>query len=190
MAENIKDPEVMRRASELSSFLVNYEKCDCILVDSNFCAMGRMIAVEACENSKYTYYDGYELLKLMELSDEEIKKITSFDEVLDTYTGSIKDLRDSERFKYVVSMYNKAIKKALEKGPALIHERGVRSYIKELGYSVMSIILYTSNVEYRRQRALVSAYCKKLVDEGMSVDEAIRRQDRRRELYQIGRAHV
>lgn len=61
MAEDIRN---MIQTTGIQAFEKKYENPDVILVDSQYCSMGRMIAVKACENTEYTYYDSVLLLEL------------------------------------------------------------------------------------------------------------------------------
>ena len=62
MAEDIR---TMKDTSDVKEFQVKYELPDCVVLDSGYCSMGRMIAYEACKRSGYTYYDAVMLLELV-----------------------------------------------------------------------------------------------------------------------------
>ena len=62
MAEDIR---TMKDVSNLKEFHAEYELPDCVVLDSAYCSMGRMIGYKACQISGYTYYDAVLLLELV-----------------------------------------------------------------------------------------------------------------------------
>ena len=153
MRDSVHDEKVWEKAATSASFQVQMDKPDCVVMDSGYCSMGRMIAMKACKASGYAFYDAEALLELLDLSDDQKKGILAYDDTLETYQGTAEDLVKDPQYQHVSGVYEKAIALALAKGKCLIHERA-------------SVNLVTS-----------------LVDNGMDVDTLIERQDHKRRMY-------
>ena len=69
-------------------FEKNMKRPDCVILDSEYCSMGRMVAVKACEGTAYTYYDASLLLDLLPEEREQKKKILEYDAVLAGWKGT------------------------------------------------------------------------------------------------------
>lgn len=180
MVEDVK--EFWNQVNGKKGFEKKFVKPDCIVLDSEYCSMGRMIALKACEKSGYTYYDAGILLDV--LREQELKKqdILTYDMVLAETEKNPRELSEDIEFKTISDQYNEAIKLALSKGPCLIHERGIKEMIEAQGYSCMSVFMYATNQESKRERAKISPLYVNL-NTAEELDEAIKKEDKKRSMY-------
>ena len=98
-------------------FEKNMKRPDCVILDSEYCSMGRMVAMKACEGTAYTYYDASLLLDLLPEEREQKEKILEYDAVLAGWKGTAQELAEDPEFQRISGIYRKAVKAALEKGP-------------------------------------------------------------------------
>lgn len=166
-------------------FEKNIKRPDCVILDSEYCSMGRMVAVKACEGTAYTYYDASLLLDLLPEEREQKEKILEYDAVLAGWKGTAQELAEDPEFQRISGIYRKAVKAALEKGPCLIHERGIREDVEAMGYSCLSAITYGTVQENKRIRARVTPDYADLETDG-ELDQIIAAEDKKRRLYHDG----
>lgn len=178
--EDVK--EFWNQVGGKEAFEKKYVKPDCIVLDSEYCSMGRMIALKACEMSGYTYYDAGILLDLLREQGINKQEILKYDMVLAETEKSPRELSEDLEFKTIANIYNEAIKLALSKGPCLIHERGIKEILEAQGYSCMSVLMYATNQESKRERAKISPLYVDLTT-AEELDEAIRKEDKKRSMY-------
>lgn len=183
MRDSVHDEKVWEKAATSASFQVQMDKPDCVVMDSGYCSMGRMIAMKACKASGYAFYDAEALLELLDLSDDQKKGILAYDDTLETYQGTAEDLVKDPQYQHVSGVYEKAIALALAKGKCLIHERASVNLVTSLGYSVFSVITFSCSQQMKRERAVTSPVFREMVDNGMDVDTLIERQDHKRRMY-------
>lgn len=183
MRDSVHEQKVWEKAAKGASFQVQMKLPDCVIMDSGYCSMGRMIAMKACEQSGYTYYDAEGLLDLLEIREEEKAAVLAYDDILETYPGTAADLAEDPEFIHISGIYNEAIKLALAKGKCLIHERASIKLVQNLGYSCLALITYSNDQTSKRERALTSPGFAQAVADGMDVDVLIERQDVKRRLY-------
>ena len=92
MAEDIRNTI---QTTGIQAFEKKYENPDVILVDSQYCSMGRMIAVKACENTEYTYYDSVLLLELVKDTGITISDVEQFEKQLRSKTADLSEIKTS-----------------------------------------------------------------------------------------------
>ena len=66
MRDDVHSKEFWAGVQKKATFQKRFDRPDCIVLDSEYCSMGRMIAVEACERSGYAYYHAEKLMSLLE----------------------------------------------------------------------------------------------------------------------------
>lgn len=180
--EHINVKEFWDQTEGQELFEKKMKRPDCIILDSEYCSMGRMIAGKACEGTSYTYYDAALLLELLPEVREEKAAILEYDAVLAGWEKTAEELAEDPEFQRISGIYQRAVQKALELGPCLIHERGIKEKVEAMGYSCLSAIAYGTVQESKRGRA------KATPDYGMleteeELDQAIAAEDRKRRLY-------
>lgn len=151
-----------------------------IVIDSEYCSMGRWISVIVGATMKMKLYEGKDLVKL---ADEEWLSeayLQDFDERLANM--SLEEVKASDEMKRVHQALSKAIKKAVEIGPCIIHERAGGEILKDRD-DCLKVLLYNTNVEHKIPRAIGD---KSFSLEGMSNDEIkefMNKQDYKRKAY-------
>lgn len=122
-----------------------------LLIDSEYCSMGRWISVIVGNALGLKLYEGKDLIKLANEKwlDEEYLK--DFDTRLTTMT--LDDVKQSPEVKKVHQTLIKAINKAVELGPCIIHERGASEILKDRN-DCLRVLLYNTSVEHKIPRAI------------------------------------
>ena len=67
MRDNVHSREFWDGVEKKVTFQKQFKRPDCIILDSEYCSMGRMIAVKACETGGYAYYDAEKLMGLLKI---------------------------------------------------------------------------------------------------------------------------
>ena len=80
MRDDVHSKEFWDGVQKKAAFQKGFDRPDCIVLDSEYCSMGRMIAVKACERGGYTYYDAEKLMSLLGLEEREL--VARYDKVL------------------------------------------------------------------------------------------------------------
>ncbi len=178
MTEDIRDA---RDTAGIAQFEKPYARPYCLVLDSLYCSMGRMIAVRACQKTGYAYYDSHRLLELVndEISSAEVEE---FEERLAAEDFDSETVRNAPAYKRISRAFDRAIDLALERGPLLIHERAVRERIREKGYSCLSVLIYAENLEDKIVRAKVSPLFADVADP-REIIRGIEKQDLIRSRY-------
>ncbi len=179
MAEDIRDA---RDTAGIAQFEKQFARPYCLVLDSLYCSMGRMIAVRACQKSGYAYYDSHKLLELVngEISSAEVEE---FEERMASEDFNSETVRNSPAYKRISRAFDRAIALALGRGPLLIHDRAVKEKIQEKGYSCLSVLIYAENLEDKIVRARVSPLFADIEDpreiiRGIEKQDLIRRRYR------------
>ena len=161
MAEDVRNAGSTKG---LASFEKEYTPPHCVLLDSTYCSMGRMIGNIACSKTGYGYYDAVILLE--EVPEENMTKddVDVYEQKLRKEISREELLADPE-FQRISAVFDKAIDRALAKGPCLIHDRATKEMIEARGYSVISVLLYATNEKDKIERAKISPLYKDLTDE-------------------------
>lgn len=176
------DSTVMDRTVGVTEFEKEYVRPHCIVLDSEYCSMGRMIAIKACEGTGYTYYDAWDLLNLVPECGYGKEKLRDFDMRIAApgITGEM--LKQDGEFIRLSAFFDQAITIALKKGPCLIHERASREMVEAKGYSAMSVITYATSLEAKLIRAGVEPHYAAIKDRE-KLKEVIAFEDRKRKNY-------
>ena len=151
-----------------------------IVMDSEYCSMGRWISVIVGEKLKMKLYEGKDLVALADedwLTEEYLKDFD--DRIADM---SEEEVKNSDEIKKVHQALSKAILKAIENGPCIIHER-VAGDILEGKVDCLKVLLYNTSMEHRIPRAIAD----KTYDlSNLNHDELVKfinREDRKRKVY-------
>lgn len=180
MRDDIHSKEFWEEVQQKATFQKRFEKPYCIVLDSEFCSMGRMIAMQACESNGYAYYDAEKLMGLLEKKQKE--QVLEYDKVLFDMALEVDDLKNDQNFKCISEVYQQAIRIALNKEPCLIHECGIKELIEADGYTCSSVLFYAMDQQEKRERAKTTASYKNLKT-AEELDKAIEKEDHRRKIY-------
>lgn len=168
MAEDIRNMPV----PDTEAFHVAFEPAYCVLLDSEYCSMGRMIAVEACEAAGRTYHDGRSLLELVPELGVGWDEVKAFDERIGYGAFQFGRLYHSEEYARIAAAYDLATERALAAGPCLIHDRGSVKVVKRLGFAYVRAMTYGTDVGPKRERCKASPLYAHLTKE-WDIDKAI-----------------
>lgn len=160
MAEDIRK---MENTQGIMVFEKRYQKPYCIIMDSEYCSMGRMIAIAACKQQGYTYHDTISLLKLVEdrLSLVELEK---FEAQLRPKRLTQEQVLLMPELPKIKEVFDLAIKSALAQGPCLIHERANEQLIASLGYRCLRVMIYASDMTNKLIRARLSPLYQQVLE--------------------------
>lgn len=153
MAEDIR---TMQDTTGVAAFHHQFEKPYCVLLDSEYCSMGRMIAAKACEKAGYTYYDAVILLELLDDPKVTTAYMDKVEKQLRSKHLSREEILSIDGYKELNAAFEKAIDLALAKGPCLIHDRAVKEEIEKRGYSVFTVLNYATDINTKIERAKLS----------------------------------
>lgn len=153
MAEDIRN---MESTAGVKEFEAVYDKPHCIVLDSAYCSMGRMIGYKACQIGGYDYYDAVILLELVPECGVTKADVDEFEKKLRTgnYTGE--QLKNDPEYIRLEKAFDKAVDIALAKGPCLIHDRVSKEDILKKGYTCTSVITYATDMDAKIIRAKLS----------------------------------
>ena len=86
MAEDVRSA---KSTAGVKEFEAVYDRPHCIVLDSAYCSMGRMIGFKACQIGGYEYYDAVILLELVPECGVTSDDVAAFEKKLRTgdYTG-------------------------------------------------------------------------------------------------------
>ncbi|WP_273419835.1 cytidylate kinase family protein [Veillonella caviae] len=182
MFENIRSEEFWNQAEQKKEFKKEFVRPHCIILDSEYASMGRMIALKICEQTDYTYYDAEMLLDLLGQNSAFKEKALQYDTFLSETDMTASQLKETSAFISISEQYLKAIQLALSKGPCLIHERAVREQIKALGFSSLTVMCYADNLENKRIRTKTSLIYQHLETDAQ-LNTVIAKEDQKRRLY-------
>lgn len=122
----------------------------CMVIDSEYCSMGRWISVIVGVTTNMKLYEGKDLVALAKeewLTEEYLK---DFDERLGNM--SVEQAKNNEELKKVHGALSKAILKAVEIGPCIIHERAAASILQGKA-NILKVLLYNTKIEHKIPRA-------------------------------------
>ena len=154
MAEDIRN---MKSIAGIREFEKKFEVPDCILLDSEYCSMGRMIGHKACEISGYTYYDAVILLEMVEEEGVTVEDVLAFEKKLRKADITREEISNDSAYERIAHAFDKAVDKALAKGKCLIHDRATREMIEAKGYSCICVLTYNDNIPSKIIRAKASS---------------------------------
>ena len=171
--------EDVRKAADtagLPEFEKQYTAPHCVVLDSEYCSMGRMIGVRACRLSGYTYYDAVILLELVPDSGVSIEEVEAFEQKLRPALLTKEEITAMPEWQRIASAFDRAADIALAKGPCLIHDRMAKEMIEAKGYSCTSVLMYATDAGAKIVRAKVSPLYSSLSDPDV-IAEKIREED-------------
>lgn len=151
-----------------------------IVMDSEYCSMGRWISVIVADKLKMKLYEGKDLAVLADEDWLTEEYLQNFDEqIADMSTKEVLEKTDILKVHQALS---KAILKAVELGPCIIHERAASTILNERD-DCLKVLLYNTSMEHRIPRAIAD----KTYDlENKTHDELvafINREDHKRKVY-------
>ena len=173
MAEDMRN---VASTEGMSEFERGYVVPNCVVLDSAYCSMGRMVALLACEIAGWTYHDSATLLELVPECGVTPDDVDAFER---QFTGSEPDVaavRETEEYQRISTAYHLAAENAIATGPCLIHDRVTKTFVEGLGYRCASAMTYAHDLPAMRVRAKVSPLYRDLSSDA-DLDAAIRRED-------------
>ena len=174
--------EDMRKVANtkgMSEFERGYAMPDCVVLDSAYCSMGRMIAVRACKAAGWTYHDTTTLLELVPECGVTPDDVDAFEAKSAAADADLDALRASDEYRRIVAAYRLAAERALDEGPCLIHDRVTKSFVEGLGKTCACAMTYATDRTAMRVRAKVSPLYADLTDDA-ELDAAIAYEDAHR----------
>lgn len=176
MAEDIR---TMTNPDGITEFERGYEVPDCVVLDSTYCSMGRMVANRACKAAGWNYFDSVILLDLVPECGVTVEDVEAFEAKLADGTADIASLRASDEFKRIDAAFQLAVERALAQGPCLIHDRVDKATVLAMGKTCASALCYAYDKPAKRVRAQYSPLYAHLSDPA-ELDVAIVREDNKR----------
>lgn len=151
-----------------------------MLIDSEYCSMGRWISVIVGNALNLKLYEGSDLIALVNeewLTEEYLK---DFDTRLTSM--SLEEVKKSDEMKKIHQALSGAITKAVNQGPCIIHERGASEILKNRD-DCLKVLLYNTSVEHKIPRArLDKTYpLEDLSDE--EIKDFMVKEDNKRKVY-------
>ncbi len=183
MAEDIRK---MFDTKGTKEFEAQYTLPDCIVLDSEYCSMGRMIADRACRKSGYAYWDAVMLLELVPESGVTIEDVEKFEQKLRRDNVTKEEIIADEEYKKITAAFDQAIDIALSRGKCLIHDRATKEMIIAKGYTCVSAMTYALDIPAKIVRAKLSPLYSYLTDDE-EVKQKIHEEDMIR--YNYHKAH-
>lgn len=177
--------EDVRKAADttgMQEFEHSYAVPDCIVLDSAYCSMGRMVALRACKQTGWNYFDSVILLDLVPECGVTTDDVDAFEDKASSPDADLAALRTSDEFKRIDAAFHLAVERALEQGPCLIHDRVDKATIRGLGKTCASVLCFAHDQKAMRVRAQVSPLYKDLIDPA-ELDAAIAHEDARRRTW-------
>lgn len=169
MAEDMRN---VASTAGMSEFERDYEVPDCVVLDSAYCSMGRMIAVRACKAAGWTYHDTVTLLDLVPECGVTADDVDAFEAKSAAPDANLDELRQSEEYQHIIAAYRLAAERALAQGPCLIHDRVGKAFVQGLGKTCASAMTYAADRPAMRVRAKVSPLYAQLTSDA-ELDAAI-----------------
>ncbi len=185
----IEDVRNMKSTEGLKSFEVQFAKPHCIVLDSAYCSMGRMIGVKACRAAGYAYYDSVVLLDLLEDSPVTIEEVKKYEEGLRNRKWTKEELLADPEYIRLAEAFDKAADIALKNGPCLIHDRITKEEVLKKGYTCVSAMTYAEDIPAKIERAIFSPLYAHLTDE-KEVLEKITEEDMIRINWHAGHSDI
>lgn len=153
MAEDIRN---MASTVGKKEFEKQYQRPDCILLDSQYCSMGRMIGMQACQMTGYEYYDAVILLELIEHKDITIEDVLSYEKKLRFEKIPREQIVNDPMFQKISGYILEAVKIAVSKSACLIHDWGDESILNSLGKTYIKVLTYADDMQTKIERAKLS----------------------------------
>lgn len=181
MAEDIR---AMKDVSNLKEFHAEYELPDCVVLDSAYCSMGRMIGYKACQISGYTYYDAVLLLELVPQYGVTKDDVDRYEQKLRHHSLTVEELQADEEYVRLSKIFDEAVDIALSRGRCLIHDRISKEEVIAKGYSCVSAMTYATDMKAKIVRARTSPLYENVSDDraviaGIGEEDMIRKNWKR-----------
>lgn len=181
MAEDIR---TMKDVSNVREFNVQYELPDCVVLDSAYCSMGRMIAYKACQLSGYTYYDAVVLLELVPQYNVTKDDVDRYEQKLRVRSFTEDELQEDAEFRRLSGIFSEAADIALSRGKCLIHDRLSKDEVIAKGYSCISAMTYATDMKAKIVKARTSPLYENVKDDsaviaGIQEEDMIRKNWKR-----------
>ncbi|MBR3365390.1 MAG: hypothetical protein IKG53_11010 [Solobacterium sp.] len=181
MAEDIRK---VKDVSGIKEFNAVYQLPDCVVLDSAYCSMGRMIGFKACQISGYTYYDANMLLELVPQYGVSKDDVDLYEQKLRTRSFTVEELQADEEFVRLSKIFDEAVDIALSKGRCLIHDRVSKEEVLAKGYSCVSAMTYATDIKAKIVKARTSPIYENVKDDsaviaGIAEEDMIRRNWKR-----------
>ena len=176
MAEDIRN---MTNPDGVAEFDRGYEVPDCVVLDSAYCSMGRMVAIRACDAAGWAMHDTNTLLALVPELGVTVEDVDAFEERSAAPGADLAALRETDEYRRVSGAFRLAAERALAEGPCLIHDRVDKEFVEGLGKRCVSAMTYASDRAAMRVRAQYSPMYAHLTDPA-ELDAAIAHEDARR----------
>ncbi len=173
MAEDLR---TVKSADGIREFDRGYELPDCVVLDSAYCSMGRMVALRACKRAGWNYFDSVTLLELVPECGVTIEDVEGFERSFADGACDVEAVRATEEFRRIWGAFRLAAERALAQGPCLIHDRASRALVEGLGKHAVTAMTYASDAEAMRVRARFSPLYEHLTSDA-DLDAAIVRED-------------
>lgn len=163
MAEDVRNA---KSTAGIKEFEAVYESPHCVVLDSAYCSMGRMIGFKACKEAGYEYYDAAVLLELVPEYGLTKDDVDVYEKKLRTESFTAEQLKADPDFSRLTEAFDKAVDIALAKGPCLIHDRVAKEEVIAKGYTCVSAFTYAVDMKAKIVKARVSPlYCDVKDDE-------------------------
>lgn len=182
MAEDVRK---VKDVSNIKEFNVQYELPDCIVLDSGYCSMGRMIAYKACQLGGYAYYDAVTLLELVPQYNVTKDDVDLFEQKLRVRSFTAEELQEDAEFRRLSEIFSEAADIALSRGKCLIHDRLSKEEVIAKGYSCVNAMTYATDIKAKIVKARVSVLYENVKDDN-AVIAAIRQEDMIRKNWKRG----
>lgn len=155
---------------------------DCVVLDSAYCSMGRMVALRACDAAGWAMHDSNTLLALVPECGVTMDDVEAFENEATAEGADLAALRESDEYKRISGAFRLAAERALNQGPCLIHDRVTKAFVESLGKTCVSAMTYASDRPAMRVRAQYSPLYAHLTDPD-ELDAAIAHEDARRRTW-------
>ena len=155
---------------------------DCVVLDSAYCSMGRMVALRACDAAGWTMHDSNTLLALVPECGVTMDDVEAFENEATAEGADLAALRESDEYKRISGAFRLAAERALNQGPCLIHDRVTKAFVESLGKTCVSAMTYASDRPAMRVRAQYSPVYAHLTDPD-ELDAVIAHEDARRRTW-------
>lgn len=179
MAEDLR---TMGSTAGIPAFETTFETPECLVLDSAYCSMGRMVALRACEKTGWTYHDSVTLLELVPDTGVTPADVEAFERPLASGGFDPDAIRAQGDYLRIRNAFVAAFTRAVEMGPCLIHDRAHKSFVQGLGRPCVSAMTYATDRPAMRVRARFSPLYRELSSDG-ELDEAIRQEDAMRRAW-------
>jgi hypothetical protein len=157
MAEDVRNVGSTKGIKEFEGV---YESPHCVVLDSAYCSMGRMIGYKACELSGFAYYDAAVLLELVPEYGLTKDDVDVYEQKLRRDDITAQELKNDPEFAKLTEIFDKAVDIALSKGPCLIHDRIAKEEVIAKGYTCVSAMTYATDLKAKIVKARVSVLYK------------------------------